>query len=233
MHSKRIATFFKYLFLSLSILVALVLIGINLPAGNRIITETANSLFREKNIPVQVKKIGFLINGKMGLDQVKIVRNEADTLVYAGQVRVSVRVLPLVLRKVKVKNVTLNDATIYLKADSLTGAIDLLSLFVTAERPTEQKTKSGKKWDIIVNALNLKNVRFVYNDDFRGIRIDQYVEALSVRVDRFSLNSRQIYADFIEMEKAHGELTLSTASNPENPVRNPDLPGNSGSEDQI
>jgi autotransporter translocation and assembly factor TamB len=221
MHSKRIATFFKYLFLSLSILVALVLIGINLPAGNRIITETANNIFREKNIPVQVKKIEFLINGKVGLDQVKIVRNEDDTLVYAGQARVSVRVLPLVLRKVMVKNVTLNDATIYLNSDSLTGTIDLLSLFVTAERPPEPKTKSGKKWDIGVNSVNLKNIRFVYNDDFRGIRIGQYVEALSVKVDRFSLSSRQIYADFIEMEKAHGELTLSTASKPENPGKKP------------
>ncbi len=83
------------------------------------------------------------------------------------------------------------------------------------DKPPEAKTKSKKKWDIRIDVVNLKDVRFVYNDDFRGIRINQYLERLSVKFDRFSLVERQIYADFIEMENAHGELTLNTASEPE------------------
>ncbi|MDZ7635195.1 MAG: hypothetical protein U5L72_12520 [Bacteroidales bacterium] len=121
----------------------------------------------KRNIPVQINKIGFLINGKVGLDQVKIVGAAGDTLLYTGQIRVSASVLPLMFRKVKVKSITLNDATVYLTADSLTGAIDLISLFVPADKPPEAKTKSGRKWDIRVEDVNLNNIRFVYNDDFR------------------------------------------------------------------
>ncbi|MCK7538514.1 MAG: hypothetical protein MZV63_49930 [Marinilabiliales bacterium] len=122
----------------------------------------------------------------------------------------------------KIKSVILNDATVYLSADSLTGAIDLISLFVT-DKPPEAKTKSKKKWDIRIDAVNLKNVRFVYNDDFQGIRINQYLERLSVKFDRFSLVDRQIYADFIEMENVHGELTLGASSKPKEPQKKPDL----------
>ena len=217
MHSGRIVKFIKYFFLSLSILVVAVLIGLNLPFSQRIITEKANTVFLKRNIPVQVGKVGFLVNGKIGLDQVRIVKTAGDTLLYTGQIRVSVRPLPLVFRKVRVKSVALNDATVYLSADSLTGAIDLVSLFVTANKPTEAKVKSKKRWDIRVDAVNLKNVRFVYNDDFRGIRINQYLERLSVKFDRFSLIDRQIYADLIEMENVHGELTLGASSKPKEP----------------
>ena len=226
MHSGRIVKFIKYLFLSLSVLVVVVLIGINLPVSQRIITEKANTVFLKRNIPVQVGKVGFLVNGKIGLDQVRIVKTAGDTLLYTGQIRVSVRPLPLVFRKVRVKSVALNDATVYLSADSLTGAIDLVSLFVTANKPTEAKVKSKKRWDIRVAAVNLKNVRFVYNDDFRGIRTNQYLGSLSVKFDMFSLIDRQIYADFIEMENVHGELTPNASLRPSGfPLKRPDPAG--------
>ncbi|MRR21373.1 hypothetical protein EG830_00115 [bacterium] len=216
MHSGRIVTFLKYFFLTLSVLAVLVLIGVNLPVSHRFIAEKANSIFGSRNIPLHVNKIGFLLNGKIGLDQVGIVKTSGDTLAYTGQIRVSVRPLPLLFRKVKVKSITLNDATVYLSADSLTGVIDLISLFVT-DKPPEAKTKSKKRWDIRIDAVNLNNVRFVYNDEFRGIRINQYLERLSVKFDRFSLIDRKIYADFIEMENVHGELTLGASSKPETP----------------
>ncbi len=135
MHSGRIVTFIKYFFLSLSVLAALVLIGVNLPVSHRMITEKVNSLFLKRNIPVHVTNIGFLVNGKVGLDQVKVIKTTGDTLAYTGQIRVSVRPLPLIFRKVKIKNVALNDATVYLSADSLTGVIDLISLFCDRQAP--------------------------------------------------------------------------------------------------
>ncbi len=89
------------------------------------------------------------------------------------------------------------------------------------DKPPEAKTKSKKKWDIRIESVNLKNIRFGYNDDFRGIRINLYLGRLSVKLDRFSLIDRQIYADFIELGNAHGELTLNAASKPKEPRTKP------------
>ncbi|MDZ7635196.1 MAG: hypothetical protein U5L72_12525 [Bacteroidales bacterium] len=38
-----------------------------------------------------------------------------------------------------------------------------------------------------------------------------------MKLDKFSLSGRQIYADFIKMENAHGELSLKTSSKPKDP----------------
>ena len=72
--------------------------------------------------------------------------------------------------------------------------------------------KSGKKWDIYINTVNLKNIRFSYDNPFKGIRISQSVGKLSVRFDEFSLIKQRIYIASIELEKAHGGVSIRKSS---------------------
>ncbi len=212
MQLNRIFKILKYFILCLALFFALVLIGINLPVSQRMITEKANAIFLEKKLPVQVDKITLLINGKIGLTRLLIIKNSGDTVVFAGQIKASVRMVPLLFKKVKVNNVTLHDAVVHITTDSITGLPDLVSIFSTGNKPPKTKVKANKKWDILVRTINLKNIRFTYNDIFHGIQIDQSVGKLYIRFNTFSLIRQQIYAAFIDMEKAHGELVLKQSS---------------------
>ena len=206
----NIVKVFKFLLLSLAILFALVLAAVNLPVSQRLITEKANGFFRGKNLPVQVGRITLLVNGKIGLSQVQIIKNSEDTIVFAGQMRSSIRIIPLVFKKLKVNSITIRDALVQITSDSITGTPDLVSMFSQASNTQEKDTirKSGKKWDISVQTINLKNIRFTYDDAFNGILISQTVGELSVRFDEFSLIKQQLFIALIELEKAYGGVTI-------------------------
>ena len=103
----RIVKVVKFLLLFLAILFVLVLAGVNLPVSQRFITEKANGFFHERSLPVQVGGVTLLVNGKIGLSQVQIIKNSGDTVVFAGQIRSSVRILPLIFKKLKVKSITI------------------------------------------------------------------------------------------------------------------------------
>ena len=208
MYLKRILTFLKYFFLSLVILFILVVAGVNLPFSQRLITEKVNALFQRKGIPARVDKITLLINGKVGTDRLQLIEASGDTIIYAGQVRASARVMPLLLRKVKIKSLTINDAVVRITTDPATGQPDLLALFATGENPPETKDKSRKKWDISVSAVNLKNVRLTYNDAFHGIYINPTVGRISVKFDKFSLAEKQVHISVIEVAEVNGGITL-------------------------
>ncbi len=126
---KRLVKVFKFLLLFTAILFALVLVTVNLPVSQRLITEKANGFFREKNLPVQVDGITLLVNGKIGLSQVQIIKNSTDTLVFAGQMRSSIRIIPLVFKKLRVNSITIRDALVHITTDSITGTPDIVSMF--------------------------------------------------------------------------------------------------------
>jgi len=142
----RIVKVFKIILLSLAILFASVLAAVNLPVSQRLITEKANGFFRDRNLPVQVDRIALLVNGKIGLSQVQIIKNSGDTVVFAGQIRSSIRFIPLIFKKLKVKSITLSDALVKITSDSLTGSPDIVSMFSQTGNTREKDTirKSGK-----------------------------------------------------------------------------------------
>jgi hypothetical protein len=123
--------------------------------------------------------------------------------------------VPLLFRKVKINSVAINDAVVQIITDKVTGKPDLLTLFTTGEKSAGTKKKSGKKWDISVSAVSLKNVRLTYDDPFHGIYLNPTVGKLSLKLDNFSLAERQIYVSVIEMAEVRGGITLEKKSLPE------------------
>ena len=220
MHLNRVYRFFKYLILGLALLFVLVLTGVNLPFSQRIITKKANEFFSGKNLPVHVGKISLLINGKIGLSRPRIIKNSGDTIVFAEKIKASVRIFPLLFKKVKVNSITLNDATVHITMDTASGKPDLVALFSPGNKPPKTK-KTGKKWDIQVNTVNLKNIRFTYSDALHGIQINQTIGKLFIRFDKFSLISRQVYAALIDLEKVQGGIALQPVSRAKDPQKKP------------
>jgi translocation and assembly module TamB len=216
---KRILTFSGYFLLCLVILFILAVAGINLPSSQRLITEKVNGFFRAREIPAKADRITLLINGKIGTDRLQMTGASGDTIIYAGKVRVSARIVPLLFRKVKISSIELSDATVHITIDPETGKPEFLALFATGknaaeakeetgEKPAEAKEKTGKKWNISVSTVSLEHVRFAYDDDFHGIYLNPAVGRILVKLDNLSLSERQIYASVVEIAGVQGGITL-------------------------
>ena len=117
----------KILCLYLALLFFLLVGAVNLPFVHSSITKKANNIFHEKGLPLHIGKITLLISGKIGLEQAEIITGSSDTILYAGNVNIAFRPLPLLFKRVVIKELTLNDAVVNLLTDSITGKLTLLS----------------------------------------------------------------------------------------------------------
>ena len=108
MRLNKIFRILKYLLLSLVFLFVLLLAGINLPFSQRIISEKINGFLVQKKLPVSVQKVTLLLNGKVGFKKLQMINNSGDTVVFVQEAAVSVRIMPLLFRKIIVKNITIS-----------------------------------------------------------------------------------------------------------------------------
>lgn len=208
----RVLATIKYLIISLAIIFVIVVAGVNLPFVQRIITLKANNIFIQKKIPVHVESITLLIDGRIGLTKPEIITNISDTIAYAGRIKLNIKIIPLLLRKIRVENVTIQDAVVNLAIDSITGKLNIISVFSTGNKVEENNRKPGKTPDIGLKNVRLKNIRFTFNDKKNGTRVYQNVEKLNAGFDRFSLPDKEIFADYIELENASGGVELTPSA---------------------
>ena len=207
---KRVIKILKYLLFSCVLLFTVILAGINLPFSQQIISEKANGLLRNRNLPVSVGDVTLLLNGRVGLKKIKILNNR-DTVVFAEKIEASVRLMPLLMRKVKVNSLSVQDAVVNISADSITGIPDLVTLFTSPEKQPESVEKTGKAWEINVKTVSIKNVRFKYIDSYHGIITDQTVGSLNIGFDEFSLVRKKIISSYVDISGVMGALSLSSS----------------------
>ncbi len=204
----RLVTVVKYLILSLVLLFIFILAAVNLPVSQRIITGKANDFLSSRELPVSVEKISLLVTGRVGLRHPQITGSSGDTLLYADQISIAVRITPLLFKKLRIRAATINDATVALTRDSVTGSIDLISLFSSGSRPAEAKSGTGSKWQIEAESVTLKNVRFSYSDERGGLKVWQSVGRLFVKLDRLSLQDKSIDIVEVDLESVFGGVEL-------------------------
>ena len=209
---KKAIQIIKYLFLSLVLLFFILVGAINLPFVHKALTKKANSILTEKDIPVHIGKITLLLNGKIGVNELAIISPPGDTIIYAGKVRVDIGILPLFTNKIVVKHLTLNDALANIETDTITGEMNIISVFnpenTTTAEPETDTTNSGNKWDYRVNSIRLKNIRVNYNDPLNGISVTEKLAKAEIDFDTFSLTEKWIEAGSISIEKSTGKVTI-------------------------
>jgi translocation and assembly module TamB len=207
MQLNRAFKIFRYFFLALAILFALLLVGVNLPYSQKLITAKANRFFRGKGLPVHVEKITLLVTGKIGLKKLRIMSGK-DTVAFAAGIRISVRPFPLLFKVVKL-NISLDDALFHIVADDQIGQLNIVSLFSSDNKSAEIKNTAKKKWDIQVKSARLNHVRFTYDDAFHGIQLSQSIGKFYVRFSRFSLIHQQLNAAYLDLENAKGAIVMT------------------------
>ncbi len=193
MRSNRLFKIFRYSILTLAALFVLLLLAVNLPPGQKLITTRVNGFFHDKNIPAHIDKITLLLNGKIGLSELRVIQNSNDTILYVRNLRIAFNPIPLMFKKVKVGNLSMDHAVVNLATDDSTGILNLIALFPSKTKTKDTTKVKNNQWDIQVKSVSLKNTRFKYRDVYRGIQLQTSLKDLYVRFSRFSLIGKEIY----------------------------------------
>jgi len=162
----------------LLVILFLLLVGaVNLPVVHTFITSKANSILQQKGIPLHLGKVTLLLNGKVGVSDIEIILPQNDTVVYARNISVDVRPIPLLSKKVILNHVDLYDATVNILTDSASGELIIASLFNSkgkTNKESEVDSSTNKNpWEINVRNVQFKNIRFKYSDATAGIIVMQ------------------------------------------------------------
>ncbi len=205
------------------------LIGaINLPFVHKALTKKANIILSEKNIPVHIGKITLLLNGKIGINELSIITPSNDTVIYAGKVRVNLGILPLLSKKIVIRQLILNDVVANIETDTVTGDMNIISVFnpagTTTPEPDTEAADSENPWDFKANSILLKNIRVSYNDPVSGISVTEKLEKAEIDFDTFSLTEKRIEAGKISIEKSAGTFAIwqGTKTQQEDSTATPD-----------
>jgi translocation and assembly module TamB len=210
MRSNRFFRIFRFSIITLAALFILLLLAVNLPPGQRLITSRVNGFLRDKNIPAHIDKITLLLNGKIGIKELRVIQNSEDTILYVSHLRIAFNPIPLIFKKVKVGNLSMDHGVVNLSTDDSTGILNLIALFPSKAKDKDTTRVKNKKWDIQVKSVSMKNIRFKYRDVYHGIQLNNSLKNLYVRFSRFSLLQKEIYAAYINLEQIRFYMATNT-----------------------
>ncbi|HSH20928.1 MAG TPA: translocation/assembly module TamB domain-containing protein, partial [Draconibacterium sp.] len=211
---KKVVRLLKYLFLSMVLLFLLIVGAVNLPFVHTALTKKTNSILAENDIPVNIGNISLLLNGKIAVKEITIIMPPCDTIVYAGETRVDISILPLLSKKLVVNQINLNDAFVNILTDTITGELNIISVFNSKKnkpvKTEEEKLNSSNDnpWEIDAKSVDLKNIRFIYSDSNSGILVKQNLATAEIDFSTFSLQKRQIDIKSIEIDKSFGMVGI-------------------------
>ena len=86
MSKKRILRLIRYLIISLAVLFAVILVGVNLPFVQKVIVARANAWAISKGIPARVGRVNLLITGRIGISDARLSMPDGDTVIYADKI---------------------------------------------------------------------------------------------------------------------------------------------------
>ena len=157
---------------------------------NYIVHRVAHRLSKNLNTTVSIKKIDIELFDKMDLQGLLILDHKKDTLLYAGDAKVTITDWFFFKENISLQYIGLYDAFVNLyRTDSTWNYQFLVDYF---SGPKKQKDTSSTAINLDLKVLNLKNVKVWQRDEWRGENILASVAQLNIHADQFDINKKVI-----------------------------------------
>ena len=204
----------KYTLLSLALLVIVMLVIVNLPFVQPIITGKTNKYLSRNDIPVRIDEIAVKLNGRAGLSGIHVYDDNQDMIISIEHLNASVSIFPLLKKKLVVNNISVAGGNVKLVIDPLTGEPEIVLLFSKAIPGKKQQVQKpgGSTWDIRLRKVSLKDISFIYSDTAKGILMQQSLAGLNIRFDNFIPEIKEFDIADLKIEDAKGIITAGHLS---------------------
>ncbi|GAO43306.1 hypothetical protein FPE01S_02_04110 [Flavihumibacter petaseus NBRC 106054] len=155
---------------------------------NYIARQAASRLSKALKTEVRVSHIRLKFFNTLELKGTLVRDLNKDTLLYAGALKVNITDWFFVKDKVELKYLGLENASIYLhRKDSVWNYQFLLDYF--AAPPSAKK---NNPIELSVKNVDLKNIRLLQQDEWRGENMGLTMKELVLETDRFDLHQKEI-----------------------------------------
>ena len=168
------------------------------PVQNLLVRQVTHILSSDLGTPVTIRHVNFALFNSMLLEGTLIKDQKNDTLLYAGLVRLNITDWFFFKEKIELKYIRLEDAYINLnRSDSIWNYRFIADYFSGPPSPASQK----KNIDLNIRTLDLKNIRIVQRDEWRGEDLTAVIGSLNVDAESFDINSRVIRLRSVNLVK--------------------------------
>jgi translocation and assembly module TamB len=173
------------------VIISVIIAGvIQIPAVQNKIVDAATSFVSKKtNTKVEIKNISIDFPKAVVIEGLFLEDTKKDTLIYAGMAKINIALYGLFSSKIAISSVSLEDATIKLystKTDPLFNYNFLITSFADSTQQTQTDTLKASKWTFSLDKIDLKNIRFTYNDAYEGINVFAAIQESELSVEEFS-----------------------------------------------
>lgn len=212
---KKVTKVIGWIFLSLLILIASLILFIRSPWGQDFVVQKATSYLAEKTqTAVSINRLFITFSGNVYLDGLYLEDQQGDTLVYSGKLETGVRFLPLIRSgKIDVSKLEWSGLRANVERD-YTGKFNfdfLLYAFgsgnsddagepTSAEVGESDQTSTGYP-EINLGPIWISDAKLVYIDEFMGLDANIRLGELGLSVNKLDLNKMDFYISEIELKK--------------------------------
>lgn len=206
--SDRLNRFLKILRRTFLIIVALVLfLFIAIQTNfiqNWLVHIAARKLSKGLGTEVTVKSLSFSLFNRVNLEGTLIRDKQKDTLLYAGELKVRITDWFFLKDKAVLKYVGLEDAVIKMQRSDSVWNYQFIADYFSSPTP---KQKDTGKLELNLKKVDLKNVRFIKDDRWRGEHMDVFAggvvldaENVDFRRNDFVINSIDLQDPFVRIQ---------------------------------
>jgi len=212
---KKIARILFFVLFAVIVIFGVLVLAIRTEKAQNFITQKAITFVSDKT---QTKiELDHIYLGFFDLVQLQGLYAEdlnQDTLIYAGELNVSINLFSLMGKKINISSIELNNTTANLKTNPENGDFNFqffIDAFASQDTTATEELPndtSSAAWGFGVDELKLTNVRFKMDDPYNGINVNTTVGELTIEMDQFDLNEEIIKADQIEINQLQLALEL-------------------------
>ncbi|NEW82178.1 MAG: hypothetical protein GZ094_07415 [Mariniphaga sp.] len=204
----------------LVLIFALIAVAIQIPSVQTKIVHYATTFISNKtHTKVEIKNISISFPKAIVIEGLYLEDLKQDTLVYAQKAKINMALYDLLNNKIAINSIALDVATIKLhstKDDPIFNYNFLLTAFSDSTSQTKPDTLSKSKWTFGLDQVDLKNVRFTYNDEFAGMNVFVMLKKSEISVDEIDLGKSVYQFDKMFIEGLTATVLASQSANTKN-----------------
>lgn len=190
-------------------MIVVVLLGVNTPAGQRIITGRVNSYLQKKlNVPIQIDHIGIRIPDWVALEGIYIPDLQQDTLVAGDKLYINLDMWALIKGNIGINAIEaegIRAKVIRQVPDTTFNYQFIIDAFDSGTPPDPADTVSTPL-NMRLDEILLKNVSFTYQDDATGMEAQANIPEGNLKFDAFNTSYMRFHPDNVSLEGAKVSL---------------------------
>jgi len=172
-----------WVIISVVLIFILIAVIIRIPVIQTKIVHFATTFVSNKtHTKVEIKNIGISFPKSVVIEGLYLEDLKKDTLVFAEKAKINMSLYDLLHNKIAINSVAIEEATIKL-LNTKTDPLFNYNFLLTAFSDTTSNVKTPSKWTFSLDQVDLKNVRFTYNDEFGGMNVSVALQESEIRVD--------------------------------------------------